>query len=137
MIKGKLLRRRVFCRETDFKTNIKPHCEEVGYHRWSWEPISIERAEKEVAWCILKGQSFPDEYFFSSREKDFESWTFTKSNDELFGRRYLLYVKTSKQLYNHRWEHWSWNFNNDQIQIRYFENKPWVPLGIATVERDY
>lgn len=137
MIKGKLLRRRVFCRETDFTSKIKPHCKGVGYHRWSWEPISIKRAEEEVTWSILKGQSFPDEYFFGSRDRDFNSWSFTKSNEELFGRRYLLYVRTSGQLYNPRWQHWSWDFKDDGIQIRYFKDKPWATMGIAILERDY
>lgn len=140
---SKLLRRRVYCRETDFKKDIRPKCASVGYHRWSWEPISIERIRGEIAWNILKNNiKLPEDYFIGNRDFVYASmpnefWDLVKSEDELFGRRFLNYIQHKGSLYNKRWRHWSWNFKDDMIHIRYFADKPWVPMGIAVVERDY
>ena len=140
---SKLLRRRVYCRETDFKKHIRPNCAAVGYHRWSWEPVRINRARGEIEWNILKGEiTLPEDYFVGNRDFVYadtpnEFWDLVKIEDELFGRRFLNYIQRKGQLYNPKWKNWSWNFEKDMISIRYYRNKPWVPLGIATVERDY
>lgn len=140
---NKLLRRRVYCREVDYEKHIRPQCAGVGYHRWSWAPVSIDAARGEMEWNILKGsKALPDKYFVSRRDlhqvfpSSDDVWK-VLGDDERFGRRLLSFVQYNGWLYNPKYQHWSWKFENDGIYIRYFKDKPWVPVGIATVERDY
>lgn len=137
----KLLRRRVFCREADFLKKIRPKAPKCGYHRYTWAPISIDEIQKDVAWQILQGLDWKDSMFFSYRELRNIPYGFPTtnppSNKATFGRQYIEYLRFSNRIYNKAWENWSWNFDDDHIYIRYFANRPWEIMGMATLERDY
>lgn len=136
----KLLRRRTFCREEDFLKKIKPQCEQIGYHRYSWEPISINKINENITFSILKHGAWAWDEFYSRRERgtylDYEPLSL-EGQAVLQARQYLTYIQNSGLLYETKWKHWSWNFENDRIWLRYFANRAWRPLGVAILERDY
>ena len=140
VVKKKILRRRTFCREEDFVNKIRPQCKQVGYHRWSWEPISIRYISESVTFSILKHGAWDWDEFYSRREKntyvEYQPLVPEVAN-VIQARQYLNYLQHNNLLYESKWKHWAWNFENDRIWLRYFSNKPWKPLGVAILERDY
>lgn len=143
-LKGRLLRRRVILRERDY---FQLHREAMacGYHRTSWEPVTYQALHQEMTWAVLRGTEMQDTVFFSARELRYrdslsdwqKSLMKVIDDEEKFMRQYIHWLKASKRLYNDRWQHWSWKFEDHSIKIRWAKNRDYEPLGVATLERDY
>ena len=143
-LKGRLLRRRVILRERDY---FKLHREALacGYHRTSWDLVTYQALHQEMTWAVLRGAELEDTVFFSVRELRYkdslsdwqQSLMKVIDNEEKFMRQYIHWLKASKRLYNDRWQHWSWKFDEHTIKIRWAQNREYEPLGVATLERDY
>lgn len=136
----KLLRRRTFCREEDYIRLIRPRCQEVGYHRFSWQPISIHDLKVERTVRILADKPWTWDEFYSGREKyqyvDYNPLP-DEQEDRVVARQYISFLQTSNLLYEKKWVNWAWQFENDRIWLRYFSNRSWKVLGVAVLERDY
>lgn len=143
-IAGRILRRRTILRERDYKKLVSQALD-CGYHRTSWQPMTYDAIHKETMWRTLQGENFSDNMFFSTRE---ERWYNSLShwqkemlpvldNKEKFMRMYIHWLKDSKRLYNPNWQHWSWQVEDDTVKLRWYSNKPYETLGVATLERDY
>ena len=59
------------------------------------------------------------------------------ADDEVFIQRYINFVKKSGLLYKESWVHWSWQYENDHILLRYRKDRDWHALGMGIVERYY
>ena len=141
-MKGKTLRRTTWCRLQDFENQLQPDAIKTGYTRATWEPASIDNIQGRATWQILRGEDIGKDPFFSMRElrdrMDFnEIFLQGMADKERFARQYISYLRTSKKLYNPNWAKWSWKYDDDSIKLRYRVDRPWEPLGIAVLERDY
>lgn len=128
----KLLRRQVVCRETDFVHSIAPLCDRVGYHSWSWEPLTLSGFKKDLMWQQLQGLPSIDHDIWWGK-----SINNANADDEVFIQRYINFVKKSGLLYKESWVHWSWRYENDYILLRYRKDRDWHALGMGVVERYY
>jgi hypothetical protein len=143
-LKRKTMRRRVVLRERDY---FKLHREamDCGYHRTDWQPVTYQALHQEMTWAVLCGAEMKDTVFFSTRELRYQNsltdWQRSLmkviDDEEKFMRQYIHWLQFSRCLYNDRWQHWSWKFDDHSIKIRYRQNQDYEPLGIATLERDY
>ena len=144
IVKGKTLRRRVILRQRDY---IKLYREAMacGYHRADWQPVDYDALHQEMTWAVLCGIELQDTVFFSARELRYQNslsdWQRSLmkviDDEEKFMRQYIHWLKASKRLYNDRWQHWSWKFEDHSIMIRWNSNRDYEQLGVATLERDY
>jgi len=141
-MKGKTLRRSVWCRLSDFESRLQPDAIRTGYTRATWEPISFENLHARATWQVLCGADLSGDPFFSLRElrdnlQENKIFIESMSDREKFARQYISYLRTSHQLYNPNWNKWSWKYDDDSIKIRYRVDRSWEPLGLAVLERDY
>lgn len=137
----KLLRRYIFSREAD-AVKLTASALRWGYHRISWEPITIAELRKRATWQTLTGKDIGDDPMFSVREQRFDLdsnkiFLSAMDADEKFARVYINYLRKSKQLYNPNWDYWSWQFKDDHIMIRWRKTQEWAPIGLTKLERDY
>lgn len=132
-------------RERDYERMV-PQAMACGYHRTDWNLVTYDSLHKEITWQLLAGDAnWKDSEFFSTREQrrldNLPKWAKEMlpimDDRERFMRQYVQWLKTSKRLYNLRWEHWSWQIKEDTIQIRWFANRSWENMGMAILERDY
>ena len=142
MKKIKLLRRKIFIREKDFREIVYPQSFQCGYHRSTFIELSLRDVVKDMSWQILTGKKIMDSIFLSRRElilgNDIIKSLINDSSKELekFARTYISFLQTSGQLYGATYKNWNWKFEHDSIYIRPRSNVPWDKLGLAILERD-
>lgn len=141
-MKGKTLRRTVWCRQRDFESRLQIDAIRFGYHRADWDILSIEDLKKRATWQLLRGKPLSDDPFFSSRDyrlrlESNNIFLATMNESEKFARHYIEHLRRNKELYNPKWINWAWRYDSDSVKIRYRVDRDWEPLGLAVLERDY
>lgn len=135
----KILRRKTIIREKDFEKYLKIQALACGYTSATWHACSLEAIAREITWLSLAGEQFKDGIFLSQKELyqyvDPKNWQ--PDSLELSARFYIQYTRSKQSLYNPRYTHWMWKYENDGIFIRSRSNQPWLPLGVAVLERQY
>lgn len=135
----KILRRRVFIRKNDFP-HLRQQALSCGYTSAEWHALDIDDVAKELTFMTLQNKPVPNNLFFSSREFkariNLDNWCVADQNETL-ARRYIEYVRTQNLLYHKPYTNWSWQFENNRIEIRAKTTCAWQPMGVAVLERIY